>query len=216
MRKIREVLRLKWECQYSDRKVARSCGLSRPAVADYVCRAQAVGLSWPLPDDLDESTLEARLFPVAPVAPPSRPLPDWATVHRELTREGVTLMLSGRNTRRRTPRACNTANSVNATGPMPAVSISRCVRCIGRARSARRLCRAHGLRHRPAYGRDPGGPDLCRRARRQQLHLLRGDMDSDPARLDRLARAHAGALSSGSGNLSARQSPQRGHPQPSL
>ena len=136
MRKIREVLRLKWECQYSDRKVARSCGLSRPAVADYVCRAQAVGLSWPLPDDLDESTLEARLFPVAPVAPPSRPLPDWATVHRELTREGVTLMLSGRNTRRHTPRACNTANSVNATGPMPAVSISRCVRCIGRARSA--------------------------------------------------------------------------------
>ena len=51
MRKIREVLRLKWECQYSDRKTARSCGLSRPAVVDYVCRAQAAGLSWPLPDD---------------------------------------------------------------------------------------------------------------------------------------------------------------------
>ncbi len=63
MRKIREVLRLKWECQYSDRKVARSCGLSRPAVADYVCRAQAVGLSWPLPDDLDESTLGSAVVP---------------------------------------------------------------------------------------------------------------------------------------------------------
>ena len=73
MRKIREVLRLKWECQYSDRKVARSCGLSRPAVADYVGRAQAAGLSWPLPDDLDESTLEARLFPATPVAPRSGP-----------------------------------------------------------------------------------------------------------------------------------------------
>lgn len=93
MRKIREVLRLKWECQYSDRKVARSCSLSRPAVADYVGRAQAAGLSWPLPDDLDESTLEARLFPAVPTAPLTRPLPEWATVHWELARKGVTLML---------------------------------------------------------------------------------------------------------------------------
>ena len=93
MRKIREVLRLKWECQYSDRKVARSCGLSRPAVAEYVCRAQAAGLSWPLPDDEDEAALEARLFPVGPVAPSSRPLPDWSVVHQELARKGVTLML---------------------------------------------------------------------------------------------------------------------------
>ena len=65
MRKIREVLRLKWECQYSDRKAARSCGLSRPAVAEYVRRAQAAGLCWPLPDDLDEAALEGRLFPAA-------------------------------------------------------------------------------------------------------------------------------------------------------
>lgn len=93
MRKIREVLRLKWECKYSDRKVARSCGLSRPAVAEYMCRAQAAGLSWPLPDDGDEAALEARLFPVAPVAARSRPLPDWSVVHRELARKGVTLML---------------------------------------------------------------------------------------------------------------------------
>ena len=37
--------------------------------------------------------LEARLFPVRPVAPSSRPLPDWSVVHRELARKGVTLML---------------------------------------------------------------------------------------------------------------------------
>jgi len=135
MRKIREALRLKRECQYSDRKTARSCGLSRPVVAEYVCRAQAAGLFWPLPDDLDESTLEARLFPAGPTAPLTRPLPDWATVHWELARKGVTLMLSGRNTRGHTPRASNTASFVSATGRMPAVLISRCVRCIGRARS---------------------------------------------------------------------------------
>lgn len=49
-----------------------------------------------LPDDLDESTLGARLFPAGPAAPLTKPLPAWATVHRELAPKGVTLVLSGR------------------------------------------------------------------------------------------------------------------------
>ena len=60
MRQIREVLRLKWECGFSDRKTARSCAISRPAVAEYVKRAQAAGLSWPLLPAWDDATLEAR------------------------------------------------------------------------------------------------------------------------------------------------------------
>lgn len=93
MRQVREVLRLKWERGLSDRQTARGCGLSRPAVAEYVKRATAAGLSWPLPAELGDGALEARLFPSAAVAACPRPLPDLPVMHRELTRKGVTLML---------------------------------------------------------------------------------------------------------------------------
>jgi DNA-binding transcriptional regulator LsrR (DeoR family) len=57
MRKIKEVLRLKWANHLSDRKVAQSCNISRPAVANYVERAVLAGLSWPLPDALTDAYL---------------------------------------------------------------------------------------------------------------------------------------------------------------
>ena len=55
MRQVREVLRLKWACGLSDRKIAQSVRVSRPTVAEYVRRAQAAGLAWPLPDTLDDA-----------------------------------------------------------------------------------------------------------------------------------------------------------------
>jgi transposase len=94
MRHVREVLRLKWACGLSDRKIAQSLRGSRPTVAEYMRRAQAAGLSWPLPDALDETALERRLFARATQTPVARrPTPDWGTVHRELKRKGVTLVL---------------------------------------------------------------------------------------------------------------------------
>ena len=50
----------------SERQIAHSLGLSRPTVASYVHRAQVAGLSWPLPEGLNEAALEARLFPPPP------------------------------------------------------------------------------------------------------------------------------------------------------
>jgi Transcriptional regulator, contains sigma factor-related N-terminal domain len=63
MRKVREVLRLKWGCGLSHRQIAKSCGIARPTVSDYVRRAQAAGRASPLPEGLDEGALERRLFP---------------------------------------------------------------------------------------------------------------------------------------------------------
>jgi hypothetical protein len=93
MRKIRDVLRLSRSEGLSPRQVATSLGLSRITVRRYVERARLAGLSWPLPDGMDDRALAECLF--APVRPPSvtRPLPDFAAVHRELRRPGVTLQL---------------------------------------------------------------------------------------------------------------------------
>jgi len=93
MRKIREVLRLKWGLQLADRKIARSLGVSRSSVADYIRRAAEAGLSWPLADELDDAALDAKLFPPPAAGSVPRPLPDWGWVNRELRKKGVTLQL---------------------------------------------------------------------------------------------------------------------------
>lgn len=92
MRKIREILRLALGEGLSRRQVGAATGSPYTTVADHLARAARAGLGWPLPDGMDDAQLEARLF--AREAPPaSRPIPDWAAVHRELRRKGVTLQL---------------------------------------------------------------------------------------------------------------------------
>lgn len=93
MRKIRDVLRLH-AAGRSARKIGPSVGVSRSTVADYLRRAEVAGLSWPLPEGLDEETLERRLFPPLPSSKGRQFAEvDWAEVHRELNRAGVTLAL---------------------------------------------------------------------------------------------------------------------------
>jgi transposase len=105
MRHVTEVLRLKWSHELSDRKIAQSLGISRPTVAEYVRRAQTAGLSWPLPATLDETALERLLFPPHLAIPsPQRPEPDWATMHQELKRKGVTLFLLWQEYKSTTPK----------------------------------------------------------------------------------------------------------------
>lgn len=92
MRKIREVLRLKWGRGLSHRAIAKACAVGVGTVSDYLSRASAAGVSWPLPEELDDGALEARLFSVADRSR-ERTLPDFAAIHQELRRKGVTLSL---------------------------------------------------------------------------------------------------------------------------
>jgi hypothetical protein len=83
MRKIKDILRLKWGCELSNRQVAASCGVARSTVAETLYRAKAAGVSWPFPEDLDDQQLETRLYPAAPSpTSPPRAMPDWATLHQ--------------------------------------------------------------------------------------------------------------------------------------
>jgi transposase len=95
MRCVREILRLKHERGASDRAIARSTGVARSTVGDYLSRAAAAGLGWPLPATLTDAALEALLFAKLGIAPGTRRKaePDWPAIHRELRRAGVTLML---------------------------------------------------------------------------------------------------------------------------
>ena len=94
MRQIREVLRLRFASKLPQRAIAKSLRLSQGTVSGYLRRTRAAGVSWPLPEDLDDVQLEALLFPPSPaIAADQRPVPDWAWVHRELRRPNVTLAL---------------------------------------------------------------------------------------------------------------------------
>ena len=94
MRQIHEILRLKYQNQLSIREIARSCRLPASTVGDYVKRAEAAGLTWPLPEGITEEELTKRLFDSGlETPPPGQPLPDWPYIHKELRRKSVTLRL---------------------------------------------------------------------------------------------------------------------------
>jgi transposase len=92
MRKITEVLRLKFEAQLSHERIAAATGVSKGAVSNYVQRAAQKNLGWPLPQELDEAALERLLFPQV-VQHEQYTHADYAYVHQELKRKGVTLQL---------------------------------------------------------------------------------------------------------------------------
>ena len=94
MRKIREVFRLKFDCDISNRQIAKSCNIARSTVAEYLFRFKQAALSWPLPQELDDNQLEQLLYPKLPTLPAhKRPLPDWSYIHQQLRHKSVTLML---------------------------------------------------------------------------------------------------------------------------
>src|ERR1700733_10330476 len=93
MRKAREVLRLKHAVGLSYREISEATGVGKTAVWEYIRRAEVLGLSWPVPDDIDDATLEGQMFTVPGAPAVARDAVDWAKVHEELKRRGVTLLL---------------------------------------------------------------------------------------------------------------------------
>lgn len=96
MRYVKDILRLKHQNHLSVREIANSCGLPASTVGDYLQRAEAAGLSWPLPETLSDPELMERLTKptgAQPESEPPKPLPDWSSIHEQLRRKGVTLQL---------------------------------------------------------------------------------------------------------------------------
>lgn len=96
MRKIKEVLRLRYDLGLRQQEIARSCSIGQSSVHRYLERASAGGLSWPLPEDCDDRRLNELLFPAEPTGekPPARAPVDFAEIQRQLqSHKHVTLQL---------------------------------------------------------------------------------------------------------------------------
>jgi transposase len=93
MRKITEALRLHYECGRTQREISRAIGASPTTVGEYLRRAKAAGLNYPLPPGLDEPALERRLFPPVVSSDVIRPEPNLVWIHTEMRKKSVTLEL---------------------------------------------------------------------------------------------------------------------------
>ena len=94
MRQVREILRL-CSVGVSKHEIARRTGLAPSTVRESVKRFAEAGLAWPLPDDLTDAILEAKLYKNAGTKQGHRRQaePDWAVIQRELKRKHVTLSI---------------------------------------------------------------------------------------------------------------------------
>jgi transposase len=97
MRKLKEVLRLRFELGLGQRQIARSCSIGHGTVYEYLKRAQAASVTWPLPEGWDDHRLEEALFGPAPrrAYENRKQAPDFAQLHEELQRHPhLTLQLA--------------------------------------------------------------------------------------------------------------------------
>ncbi|WP_457942556.1 IS21 family transposase [Caproiciproducens sp. LBM24188] len=86
----REIMRLR-SLGYSQRQVAASVHSSKDTVGSVYRLADIHGLYWPLSDDLNNQAIQNLFYPER--AQSDRKIPDYALMHKELARSGVTLTL---------------------------------------------------------------------------------------------------------------------------
>src|SRR3954452_9302338 len=187
MRQVRDVLRLK-AAGVSGNEIARRVGVASSTVRLTLKRLAVAGLTWPLPAELTDTALERQLFTAAgkKQGHRRRAEPDWASAHRELKREHVTLQILWDEYIERQPdgyrysRFCELYQSW-----VSRISVTMRQTHAG-GDTVYRLCRRHRAGdRRPADRQDPAGAGLCRGPGRFQLHLCRSELDPGARRLDR-------------------------------
>jgi transposase len=95
MRRVREILRHRFEEGLGHKSIAVRVGAAPSTVRETLRRLERAGLSWPLAEDVSDAVLEAALYKAAGTKTGHRRIaePDWAQVHRELKRKHVTLQI---------------------------------------------------------------------------------------------------------------------------
>lgn len=94
MRKIKDILRLRFAAELSIRQIHESTKTSVGAIQKLLAKAKKLGLSWPLPDELDDHQLDQLFYPAADTRASSRfQIPEWPAIHQELKRKDMTKQL---------------------------------------------------------------------------------------------------------------------------
>jgi len=94
MRQIREVLRLHFESGRSIRQINASTKTSIGAIQKLLKQARQLNLTWPLPEDLDDTQLASLFYPKANATSSKQfAVPDWTQIHQELKRKAMTKLL---------------------------------------------------------------------------------------------------------------------------
>ena len=94
MRKIKEILRLRYEAGRSIRQISSSAGISVGAIQKLLEKAAQAQLSWPLPEEMGDAALSQLLYPGSCVDVRGElPFPDWNQFHHELKRKDRTMQL---------------------------------------------------------------------------------------------------------------------------
>ncbi len=99
MRRIKQLLTMRFGAGASARSIAQELGIAPSTVREYLSRAAAAGIVWPLAADVTDESLMARLFVNAGVRAGARhhAEPDWAALVREFKRPcSATAMMAGR------------------------------------------------------------------------------------------------------------------------
>lgn len=93
MRKVREVMRLRYEFGYSPEKISRICSIGRTTAQEYLLRAKATGVTWPLREGITDEELENLLYPKKRIKESEKDEIPLEHVYFELKRKNVTLSL---------------------------------------------------------------------------------------------------------------------------
>lgn len=151
MRKIREVLRLRLEAQLSFRQISICTKVSVGSIQKLLKSAQALGLSWPLPTELDDGRLAALFYPQTDTTISARHVvSDWPSVHQELKRKGVSKLLLWEEYTQRYPNSCYSYSQLQVL-----VSVAKALHAPapqGGGKTLYRLLRAHGAHRVADYG----------------------------------------------------------------
>ena len=114
MKKLREVLRLHFECKLTNRKIAKALSLSPTTVGSYLLAAEIAELQWQEVSSLNDAELIVRIEPHCQQLSRSskrRKLIEFIDIHNQLKKKGVTRELLHQEYQ----RSCGSAKAISYT-----------------------------------------------------------------------------------------------------